>query len=388
MRLTFAIQETVSNHITVKVPIGFGLVLPERGVTLRDAKSIVFEIFRAGVGLVAATRITKVQLVAAIFNPLMRFLPIPAAGAPVNIRIWVTFSNELPSNTKIRWRLPGFLGQSVEQIFLNTPFSYPPGMIPEASWLADDGTGAGVLIATVGSETVPANQNLRIEIPITSGIRLPANGTAACTEGDECSITIFCDATTGLLRPTIFRGLQVIEGPWDARGVTQGAIFQQQRQNATWDEATKRLSYEIRTSKDAGRGLSLVVGQAEGFRTPPDGIDLASSDLSKKLLISSDAVDGPVDPTVLDIAHMHPYLIHTTVGYNPPRAGTVAHLTFSVTTRTPFETGDIVRFTLANFTGGDWCWNSEEFMSSRCVLEKYSSTDWPNPPAGPGHSQI
>ena len=622
MRLTFVIQETVSNHIIVKVPMGFGLVLPERGVPLRDAKSITFEIFRAGVGLVGATRITNVQLVAAIFNPLMRFLPIPAAGAPVNIRIWVTFSNELPSNTKIRWRLPGFLGQSVEQIFLNTPFSYPPGMIPEASWLADDGTGAGVLIATVGSETVPANQNLRIEIPITSGIRLPANGTAACTEGDECSITIFCDATTGLLRPTIFRGsdligfvttaslqlfpkavqqavdmtfvfrfnfdiragdvlevtlksfssekptalfvpegkcrsvssesktlkcfkemqmlrvssrnelllssvvntdvvrgeeltlivpksvgiripflglpisqskqspagkdlivfavtrfssmqpleeagaadrmvpiipqrslldvpyvgsfkpmrmvispnhpgaivgleihlsptmalqagehinmdltgfvqrtpvlqgvdtvhthplphsrplslvwLQVIEGPWDARGVTQGAIFQQQRQNATWDEATKRLSYEIRTSKDAGQGLTLVVGQSEGFRTPPNGIDLASSDLSKKLLISSDAVDGPVDPTVLDIAHMHPYLIHTTVGYNPPRAGTVAHLTFSVTTRTPFETGDIVRFTLANFTGGDWCWNSEEFMSSRCVLEKYSSTD-------------
>ena len=615
--LTLSVDKEIVRAVNVTIPKEFGFVLPTRGVTSSVTHLYSFVIYRGSVKLTGKTSLSEIHLFSAIYNPLMRFTPVPEAGAIVDLRIWVTFSASLPSGTNIKWRLPGFVSESLPRLFITTDFSDPRGALPEASWLADDGTGAGVLTVRVGSASVGANVPLRIEIPRSAGIRLPLDGTPSCVEGTECRISISCDAATGPLPTTAFRGsdligivsaaslslkprqtrvpvemtlsfvmsfdlregdvlaitlrrfqassdslrfnpgglcqpgdggnprrcfrdvqyfriqsrdelflfaemdlamsrgsmislifpesaglsipahglprlpsaqgpaginliffevsrlwssttaplpesgpaerslqlipkrrfvdvplvgsfkplkleikpnypgtlaqislnlmlsmslvptehinldlkgffrignlnyddaadahthalshsrpvslvwLTLIEGPWDENGVKPGAK-DGVLMNATWDEGMSRLSIENRGFKDAGTMLTLSIETSQGFVTPPNGI-LFQEALP---LISSDSIDGPVDPTPFGLPNMNSYIVDTEIMYKPPRAASVAQISLGITTNAVFQVGDILRFTLKNFTGGLWCWASEEYMASRCVLETATS---------------
>jgi hypothetical protein len=87
----------------------------------------------------------------------------------------------------------------------------PLGALAEASYLADDGSGAGILSVQVSSSALAAYLALEFLVPKSAGIRLPVGGTPSCIEGDECTITIECHSpTTGVLLPTIFRGSNLV----------------------------------------------------------------------------------------------------------------------------------------------------------------------------------
>ena len=208
MQLALTLQASVKNSLIASLSKEYGLRLPVFDVTSDTAHRYNFQILRGALKLLGKTTISKVQRVASISQALMTFVPTAEAGANVEISIKVTLSCPLPSGAMIKWRLPGFQGVSFQRIFIN---SLPAGALTEASYLSDDGSGAGILSVQVGSSALAAYLALEFLVPKSAGIRLPVGGTPSCIEGDECTITIECHSpTTGILLPTIFRGSNLV----------------------------------------------------------------------------------------------------------------------------------------------------------------------------------
>ena len=89
-------------------------------------------------------------------------------------------------------------------------------------------------------------------------------------------------------------------------------------------------------------------------------------DLSHSLLLNFSSSPGlsPVNGKVLA-----PFIIDTEIAYMPTKAGFGTELSFSVLTNADMEIGDVIRLTLKNFTGGMWCWTSDEYKDQRCMLD-------------------
>ncbi len=585
MQLALTLQASIKSSLTVSLSKEYGLRLPVLGVTSDTAHRYNFQILRGGLKLLGKTTFSKVQRVASVLQALMTFGPIPEAGANVEISIKVTLSCPLPSGAMIKWRLPGFQGVSFQRIFIN---SLPVGDLAEASYLSDDGSGAGILSVQVGSSALAAYQGLEFLVPKSAGIRLPVGGTPSCKEGDECTITIECHSpTTGVLLPTTFRGSNLVGiatnstvhltprkvktaveitfsfwlsfdlrvddaltislsnfeistdldinpgglcpeidgavGPkcfkvatitsisdrsapklsiqtivntnvtrgkmvtfvvpatagimifdrglprtqWNDRqassdisvmsfqierrvanryftilptrrfsnvetfvgsfypltfsieprqpGVSiaisisltlQMKLFQGENiiidlpgflrkkagsdappnpdvldvfvltgtgkdaakrssTKAPWNTLNSRILIQIRNSTDPGTQMTIEIEQNQGIILPPNG--LTSCPLCPK--ISCDAYDGFIDQMPLPFAAIDPFLMQSRMAYQPPRAGTISQLSISVITKLNLQIDDTIRFTLSNFTGGLWCWDSYEFIKERCILE-------------------
>jgi hypothetical protein len=168
MQLALTLQASIKSSLTVSLSKEYGLRLPVLGVTSDTAHRYNFQIIRGGLKLLGKTTISNVQRVASISHALMTFGPIPEAGANVEISFKVALSCPMPSGAMIKWRLPGFQGVSFQRIFIN---SLPLGALAEASYLADDESGAGILSVQVGSSALAAYLALEFLVPKSAGIR-------------------------------------------------------------------------------------------------------------------------------------------------------------------------------------------------------------------------
>ena len=608
-KLVLTLSKSVSGQAVFSLLQQFKLALPTSGLTSDRAHKYSFYIFRGPRQIISVTNIKGIQLVTAVSTPLMRFLPIPKAGSIVEIRIWLTMSCPLPKGSILRWRMPGFQGDSMPKILTGPISDYPTQTLPEASWLSDDGSGAGLLGVQVGSADIKQNTLLRIVIPSSAGIRLPISGMPACTEGDECKITMEYDSPlTGSLLRTPFEGSDLVgiattstlelsprqvetaldvtllfRTSFDIRvddllqislkgfslaagkaqqslpvtatgglcpldGIAQecfgeatvvaeteassqglkeviavtvmtfvktavprgnlvtlklyssagiilpsrglprtpssdgpagrdlvsfkmerryrrpltsvlpgsglrdemlsiipmqpfaaapvvgsfgpsaslemtppspGVVIQmvirlrptmllrilesiyidlpgfkrvtkgqntpsdltfvwfkvetgevQRFQNATWDQTTSRISL-VNFGADMMPGIPVVltVDTSQAFITPPNGIQ----SIEEWPRISTNAHDGFVDRTPLKTQLIEPFLINSRASYKPSAAGAISEITIQVETTANLATEDMIRFTLGNFTGGLWCWDSGEFVKSRCVTTPSNS---------------
>ena len=606
-KLVLTISKSVSGQAVFSLLQQYKLALPTSGLTSDRVHAYSFYIFRGPRKIIGVTNIKSIQLVAAVSTPLMRFFPTPKAGSIVEIRIWLSLSCPLPKGSIIRWRMPGFQGDSMPKILTGPISDYPTQTLPEASWLSDDGSGAGLLGVQVGSADIAQNTLLRIVIPSSAGIRLPIAGMPACTEGDECEITIEYDSPlTGRLLRTPFKGSDLIgiattstlelsprqvetalditlllRTSFDIRvddvlqislkrfslaagkakqsfaatgglcpldGIAQecfeeatvvaeteassqrteevtavtvvtfvktavprgnlltlkldssagiilpsgglpripssdgpagrdlvsfkferryrrpltsvlpgsglrdqmlsiipmqpfsaapvvgsfgpsaslemtppspGVVIQivirlrpamllrifesiyidlpgftrvtkgqntpsnptfvwfkvetgemQRFQNATWDQTTSRIKF-VNLVADMMPGIPVVltVDTSQAFITPPNGIQ----SIEAWPRISSTAHDGFVDPTPLKTPLIEPFLIKSRASYKPSAAGAVSEITIQAETTASLAKEDMIRFTLNNFTGGLWCWDSGEFRQFRCVTTPSNS---------------
>jgi hypothetical protein len=320
--LTVVIASEVSGQLNLSVPLNYGLYLPARGLTLDTASGYTFAIHRNGNRkLLGKTPIAKIDLVAAFQNPLMRFSP-GIAGEQAEIQIWITFTGPLSSGTTIKWRLPGFEGESVENILTT---SYPANALPEASWLSDGGDGAGVLSVRVGSKQVDAGEILRIQIPWSAGIRLPSAGLQDCigTSSEECQITVEVDSdspTTASLLRSIFRGSEVV-------GVaSMASVMIAPRQIRT----PVALTFSFRTSFDARPGdlLEIALNLFKADRPInlieyPEGL-CGATKCFRDVLISY-GTSGTVLFATMDVLTSRGSLITLTV---PKSAGIPCHVLF------------------------------------------------------------
>lgn len=135
--------------------------------------------------------------------------------------------------------------------------------------------------------------------------------------------------------------------------------------NTSWDAAHSMIVYTHRFNTVSRTSMRLLFQVQEAFVSPPNGI--MSADLLPRL--SCDAYDSRIADAILTVAAMSPFLVQHVISYQPMRAGTIAKLSISVLTRANLEISHTIRLNLKNFTGVLWCWESNEWKSSRCQRE-------------------
>jgi hypothetical protein len=305
----------------------------------------------------------------------------PVASAVTYINLTITPQMSLSGYETIEMGLRGFTSPGFGE---SADLTGPSSNKFLASWVTSCSEVPKLVLMLRGNESIQANQELVLSIPVLLGIALPAQGVRASDHGIsiasqsidgpvQSQAVVKVQSVGSLVGPaelsfypwrlnknvnfslvftptmSISSGEQAtlnlpnfrfpVDGALDL-GVAQLSVF-----TAVWSSQSQQLVLTLNRSIAAGEFVEILIPDSTGFRLPEEGIRQNQDDL----FISINATDGNLAPQALLVTTPVGSMTDTDLRFLPKTAGQPSAIGFDFTLGMSLSYGDTISLKLPGF---------------------------------------